>query len=176
MTNSGTKASGKPVTDALTLERFSDLSAVVAGTTDRKIIWKATDRILSELIGHKLFSVLEYDQKNGLLRRCYSSRPDSYPVGGTKKMKSTPWGRQVLMEGRHFLGTNADDIRWAFPDHDVLLAMGLQSALNLPMRSASSTLGTLNLLHGPGHYRQDHLSIGRQIADMLVPSFALADH
>ena len=128
--------------------------------------------VFAEALGHQLFTVLIHNEPAGEVRRCYSSRPDEYPVQGAKSMGPTPWGDLVLKQGKPFLGVDEAAIRWAFPDHQLIISMGLGSAINLPLRLAGRTLGTLALLDRAGHYRQEHLEIGAILAALLVPVMA----
>jgi len=61
------------------------------------------------------------------------------------------------------LGTRA-----SFNDHEVILGLGLQSVLNMPVRSAGITLGTMNLLHECDYYSDQDLEIASLLATMLV--------
>lgn len=151
------------------LDAARALSEAVATETEAGAVWRKADAVLEEAIGHRLFTVLIHDAASGTVTRCYSSRPDDYPVQGSKHMGPTPWGDLLLTQGKPFIGNDAAAIRWAFPDHEQILAMGLGSAINLPVRLSGRTLGTLNLLHEAGHYRAEHLEIGAVLAAILAP-------
>ena len=49
-------------------------------------IFKLLDKAFQEIIGHKLFTVLKYDNILLELERIYSSNPLSYPLNGIKKL------------------------------------------------------------------------------------------
>ncbi len=151
------------------LELLARLANVVATQDTFETIWFQADQILADLIGHQLFTVLAYAGDGDLVTRLYSNQPEQYPVSHTKKMGPTPWGEQVLKRGQAYLGSNADDIRWAFPDHELIASMGLESTLNLPLRHAGRVVGTLNLLDEAGYYRPGHLTPGLIAATMLAP-------
>jgi hypothetical protein len=158
---------------SLNYQKFTELAANLAGTVGEEVeaepVWQRADAVFAEALGHQLFTVLIHNEPAGEVRRCYSSRPDEYPVQGAKIMGETPWGDLVLKQGKPFLGVDEAAIRWAFPDHQLIISMGLGSAINLPLRLAGRTLGTLALLDRVGHYRQDHLEIGAILAALLVP-------
>jgi GAF domain-containing protein len=145
------------------------LASSVAQSVDEKVICACAETVFAEAIGHQLFTVLAYNEQAGEVVRMYSNRPSEYPVSGTKAMGPTPWGEHVLRRGKFFLGRNADDIKWAFPDHVTIAGMGLESALNLPVRVAGVTLGTVNLLHVAGHYHHAQVEIGSILAALLAP-------
>lgn len=146
-----------------------DLAETVGRENDAGEVWPVLDAVLAETVGHQLFTVLLHDAASGTVTRCYSSRPDEYPVQGSKHMGPTPWGDLLLTQGKPFLGTDEATIRWAFSDHDLIFSMGLGSAINLPVRLAGRTLGTLNLLHEAGHYRAEHLEVGAILAAIIAP-------
>ncbi len=163
-------------TEQSRLELLSSLAETVATETDPTIIWQRAERTCSALIGHEMFTVLHYLDATGEVVRVHSNRPDVYPVGGKKRMQSTPWGELVLKQGKPFVGKDAAAIRWAYPDHETIIGMGLESALNLPIRYAGRTLGTLNLTHRSGYYHDRHLEAGTILAALLTPVLMPGKH
>jgi GAF domain-containing protein len=105
------------------------------------------------------------------VRRVYSNQPDAYPVGGFKTHRQTPWGRQVLAGGKPFIGRDADDIRWAFADHERIFSLGCESVLNMPVRYDGRVIGTANLLDVAGHYLREHVAMVQPFCALLVPAF-----
>ena len=91
-------------------------------------------------------------------------------------MRDTPWGRQVLQDGRPFVGTQAADIRTHFADHELIISLGLESIVNLPVRWQGQVLGTLNLLHGPGYYSDASVAVGRLLTPHLVAPLMTLKH
>lgn len=148
---------------------FAGLARTVAQFDDEQTVWAHAEAVFRSVIGHQLFTVLRYDAASGNVTRLFSNRATEYPVSGTKHKGPTPWGEQVLKRGQHFLGYNAEDIKWAFEDHALIASMGLESALNLPIRVANTTLGTVNLLHVANYYNESHLDVGTAVATLLAP-------
>ncbi len=105
----------------------------------------------------------------------HSSRPAEYRLLGRKKMGPTPWGDVVLKAGRPWFGRSADDIRWAFPDHELILSLGCEMCLNAPVRYDGRVLGVISVLDGPGAYEEADLSLVTLIAPHLVPALLLSD-
>ncbi len=120
------------------------------------------------LIGHRLFTIMQFYPDTMEVRRCYSSNTRDYPAGGSKPKKNTEWGRHVLEQGRYFIGYDVNDIRANFTDHDVIEGLGLGSVLNMPIRSLGQTIGTMNLLDEAGFYRPDHVAIASIIVSALA--------
>jgi hypothetical protein len=158
----------------VTLVALRDLAAKVAAAPTADAVWAIADGAFQQLIGHKMFTVLEHIPSSREVARLYTSRPDAYQVGGRKPMGDTPWGTLVLTQGKPFLAKDADALRWAYFDHENLMSMGLETAINLPLVSAGKTLATLNLTAGPNHYTDSHLELGQVIAGLLSPALLLA--
>ncbi|MBE7638389.1 GAF domain-containing protein [Sneathiella sp. P13V-1] len=145
------------------------LAKSISEETEAHVTWDLARDIVEELIGARLFTVLINKEDKGLVSRVYSSDPETYPVGGSKKMEETPWGQLLLQDGIPFIANSSDDIKWAFPDHELIFSLGLGSALNVPMRLFGRTVGTLNLLHRYDFYTQEHVKLLVPIAAILAP-------
>lgn len=131
---------------------------------------------MQDAIGHRLFTVMRHDPSAGRNRRAYSSDPAAYPVSGFKPVVwEHPWAERVLRRGEPWIGRDAADIAWAYPDHERIVALGLASAMNLPVRWNGKVLGTVNLLHAAGHYREDHAALGMIFAALAVPALLAID-
>ena len=114
--------------------------------------------------------MLALDWTRGLSVRHYSSAPLAYPPGGAKPI--VPGGEfhaRVIEAGEPRFCADADAIRAAFPDHELILSLGCESAVNVPVRWNGRTLGSLNLLHEAGWYGEDMLPVLRVYGAMAVP-------
>ena len=150
---------------------LSDLSRVVtavADATTSDAVFAAVAKAADRLIGHRLFTIMAFDADAVQVQRVYSNNPEAYPPGGRKDKRDTPWGRHVLEEGRPFIGVDAGDIRANFDDHEVILGLGLESILNVPVRLYGRTIGTMNLLHEQGFYDTTDLDCGDFLAGQLA--------
>ena len=131
--------------------------------------FRALDAALQDILGHQLFTVFVM-RGGGMVERVYSSRPESYPVGGLKRMGPTPWGDLVLGRGQTFLGRDRAAIRWAFPDHDLIESLGLGSVLNASAILGGDVLGTANVLDREGAYREEwQVEVVRVLMTLLTP-------
>jgi GAF domain-containing protein len=136
----------------------------------------AFEAAMQEAIGHRLFTVMRHDAARGRNRRVYSSDTGAYPVAGSKPVSwDHPWTQRVLVAGEPWIGREAADIAWAYPDHAQIAAMGLASAMNLPVRWDGRTLGTINLLHGAGHFAAADARVGLLFAGLAVPLLLSVD-
>ena len=90
-------------------------------------------------------------------------------------MGPTPWGDVVLKGGKPWFGASADDIRWAFPDHELILSLGCETILNAPVRFDGRTLGVISVLDGPGAYAEGDLALVTLMAPHLAAALLLSD-
>lgn len=134
-------------------------------------LYEALDAALGQVIGHRLFTLMVFDPRNREAQRLYSSDPENYPVGGRKAMSKTPWGEKVIDGKVGWVGYTAEDIRWAYPDHELIASLGLESALNIPVIYDDAFIGSANLLHEANWYAPDDLEIGKPFAALLAAPF-----
>jgi hypothetical protein len=134
----------------------------------------ALERAARWSLGHRLFTIMRHDAAAGMNRRVWSSLPDAYPVGGSKPVRETAWTRVLLREGHPFIGRDAEDIRANFADADLILSLGCESVLNLPVRWRGSVIGTINLLDRAGAYTAHHAREGQLLAALAAPALLLA--
>jgi len=151
------------------VEDLEAVMAAVASAHAPQDTYAMVEALAGRLIGHRLFTIMVLDEAAGEVERVHSSRPDHYPVGGRKPKQGTPWGAIVLDRGEPYIGRTADDVRWAFSDHPLILSLGLESVLNVPVSFDGRRLGTLNLLHEAGWYDTSDVAAGRLLAGLLVP-------
>lgn len=150
----------------MTLE---DLARALAAPGQPGVGLAAMDATLASLVGHRLFTVLVLDESRTQNRRYHSSRPVEYPVGGYKPVqRGSDYYRRVVEAGEVRFCHNRDDIIRAFPDHELILSLGCESCVNVPVRWNGHTLGALNLLHGAGHYSEAQLPTLRLVAALAV--------
>lgn len=129
-----------------------------------------TARELTALwLGHRLFTVLAFHADSGDVERVYTSRPAEYPLRGRKRMGPTPWGERVLRDAHAWFGRGADDIRRAFPDHELILSLGCEECLSAPVRCGERVLGVVSALDAAGSYREEDLGVMGTVAAFLVP-------
>ena len=138
-------------------------------------VFAAVDALARRWFDHNLLTVLRYDAQQVEVERLYSSNPTAYPVGGRKRKRGTPWGEIVLDAKEIWTGYGADDMRWAFADHELILSLGIMAMMNVPIVLLGRCLGTLNISHasdpfGPADHPQAHL-----LASLLAPALAMGD-
>ena len=145
------------------------IAALRSGPTDS--LFKAVDKATAETVGHKLFTLLYVAPNGKRVKRLYTNMPKEYPVGGYKEVKDTPWHQRVVQEMRAWVGYDAKDIEWAFFDHKLILSLGCESAMNVPVVYGGRLLGTMNLLDAGGHYKESDPARCEPFAALLVGPF-----
>ena len=125
---------------------------------------------MQSVIGHRLFTILRVHEAGMEVERIYSSNTAAYPVGGRKKKQGTPWSRIVLDRGDVFVARTPDEVRDAFDDHALIFSLGIGSIMNVPIGYRGRRLGTMNISHEAGWFRDQDAAAGRLIASLLVPA------
>ena len=153
---------------ALVLQTLSRLADTIADARCNDETFAAAADAADSVIGHALFTIMVFDAEAMEVKRVYSSNPQAYPSGGRKQKRDTAWGRHVLERGEPYIGYSADDIRANFNDHEVILGLGLQSVLNMPVRFRGGTIGTMNLLHERDYYSALDIESASLLAGILA--------
>ena len=142
------------------------LAAASADTAAGRLA--AIDRAIAEGIGHKLFTVLVLNWDRGENQRYYSNQPDAYPVGGAKPIARS--SASAMLEGQcRFLDTY-EDVKAAFFDHELIRSLGCESCVNVPVRWAGRTIGTLNILHEANWYTPADVPAFTVFAALAAPA------
>jgi hypothetical protein len=128
----------------------------------------AIDRAVAEGIGHKLFTVLVLNWDRGENQRYYSNLPDAYPVGGAKPIAKS--SASAVMEGQCRFLNNYEDVKSAFFDHELIRSLGCESCVNVPVRWAGRTIGTLNILHEANWYTPEDVPTLTILAALAAPA------
>ncbi|WP_198369269.1 GAF domain-containing protein [Roseomonas rosulenta] len=164
------------MTSTDTVSTLTSAAAALALPDQPGALFAALEQATYRAIGHRLFTVMRHDAAAGRNRRAHSSDPAAYPVSGYKPVNwDHPWTRRVLVEGTPWIGAGPADIAWAYPDHEKIAAMGLTTAMNLPVRWAGRTLGTVNLLRTATPFTEADATIGTVFASLAVPALLAID-
>ena len=131
-------------------------------------IFKLLDKAFQDIIGHKLFTVLKYDKNSLELERIYSSNPLNYPLNGIKKLTNTDWSKKVLVDGKVYIGYNANDIETSFPDYELIDKLGCRSVMNIPLIFNGNVVGSVNLLNTENWYNEHQVSVTNMLSSKVV--------
>jgi GAF domain-containing protein len=141
-----------------------------ADTDQPGAVFRALDLVFAAEPGHILFTVLVHHPRQRESERFYTNMPEAYPVGGRKPVTDSAWVQRVVHGGQPYIGRTRDDIRAVFFDHELIWSLGCESVLNMPVRWAGETIGTVNLLHRAGHYTEAHVPQVRLLAALAAPA------
>ena len=152
------------------MQGISGIIAAHAEPDQPGATFRAIDRALAATPGHILFTILLHHPALKQSERFYTNMPGAYPVGGRKPVTDKPWMQRVIHAGQPYIGRTRADIRDVFFDYELIWSLGCESVLNMPVRWAGQTLGTLNLLHRAGRYDEAHVEPVRLIAQLAAPA------
>ena len=133
------------------------VKAVAAAGGQPARAYAALEQLVQEVVGVKLFTIMTADTGDCSSERIYSSMPDVYPVSGTKPYNETEWSDITLNRKETFVANTIEDIAKVFDDHALILSLGCQSVINVPIVVDGEVIGTLNCLHDRDHYTQDRI-------------------
>jgi GAF domain-containing protein len=153
----------------LTLDDLGTLAEVSASAHEPQALYAAVDALVQKVIGHRLFTIMRVHEAAMEVERVYSSNTDAYPVGGRKSKRVTPWSRAVLERGEVFVARTPDEVREAFDDYRLIASLGIGSIMNVPVSYRGSRLGTMNVSHEAGWFRDEDAAAAMLIAMLLVP-------
>lgn len=110
-----------------------------------------------------------------VLQRAWSSNPTVYPPGGRKHKSMTPWSRQLLQDGRLYVGEGDADLALAFDDHALIIGLGLHSVVNVPLLDTrQNCFATFNVLGARSGWRSDEVLLVRLLATLATPAITRA--
>lgn len=112
-----------------------------------------------QVIGAKLFTVMETDISAGLAHRAYSSDPKNYATSGKKPIPQNEWFDLVHVQRKPFVANTIAEISNVFPDHELIWSLGCGSVVNLPIIVDDEFVGTVNLLHEEHYYTPERVEL-----------------
>jgi GAF domain-containing protein len=158
---------------SLTAGDLESMMTLAAGDHAPEQFYRAVEDLAQDVLGHTLFTVMAFDAETYEVERLHSSNLSAYPVGGRKPKRGTPWGKVVLDQGEIFIAHTPDEVRNAFADHALIFSLGIGSIMNVPIGYRGRRLGTMNLSHEAGWYRNaDHVA-ARAVGALFVPALLM---
>lgn len=110
--------------------------------------------------------------------RLYSTHPDTYAVGGRKRMdpsQTSPlWKTQVVEGQQAFLGADRDAVREFFFDWETIEGLGCGSIVNTPVVLDGETIGSINFLGSEGSLTSDSVEVALDITARATAAVAAA--
>jgi len=155
--------------DPLTLANIARVMDIAASDAAPDAVFRAVEALAQRAIGFRLFTIMRLHAASQEVERLYSSLPDAYPVSGRKPKQGTPWGAQVLDRGEIFIANTPAEVEAAFADYKLIFSLGIGAIMNVPIRCAGRSLGTMNLCAEAHWFTDTDREPGRLLASLLVP-------
>ena len=149
--------------------------AIAARDGQPATAFKALEALAQETIGVRLFTLMTFDATERVACRIYSNMPDAYPVSGTKPIEDTAWTRALLDRREVFVANDAAGLAEVFFDHELIVSLGCELVLNVPVVAGGVALGTMNCLHEAGYYTPDRVAASDALRVPAVAAFLLAE-
>jgi hypothetical protein len=158
------------------LEELAIATRAMVDAPSPQVFYQAIDASVKRLVGHRLFTLLVVVEGGAAVERIHSSDPAAYPLTGRKPMGPTPWGDHVIKGRQPWHGRTLTDIRWAFPDHELIASLGCGSCINIPVIVMGRMIGTMNVLDAENAYDDRAVEALGLYAPLLALPFAEAAH
>ena len=126
-------------------------------------LFAAVHAVAARRVGAGLVTVMRHRATEADVERLWSSNEQAYPSGGRKPKRDTDWSREVLTAHRVLVSAGDDGIRKSFPDHAIILGLGLHSCVNVPLVSEGQCIGTLNVLRAQPDWSEDDVTLVRAL-------------
>lgn len=123
--------------------------------------------LVEERVGFILFTILAFSPDRRRMTRIHSSRPQEYPVGGTKDLGmdvSPAWLEVCVNRQQLYYGPSKADLRAVFTDFEEIDRLGCGSVLNVPVIAGGQSIGALNILGPENAYTDSDLRDAGRIA------------
>ncbi|PZQ48153.1 MAG: GAF domain-containing protein [Rhodovulum sulfidophilum] len=146
------------------------LLEAVAGETPTQASFDVCFDIARREVECRVMTVTLHDAAVTTVERLYSSRPESWAVGGRKPMSFGIWADTVIGARKPFVANSYAEMAAVFNDHPVSEALGLGAIVNVPIFFGGIVRGTVNVLNAPGFYDADRVE--RTVG--LAPFFTMA--
>jgi hypothetical protein len=156
------------------LELFSVGADLLGPAIGMQELYAFIEAALGELVGFKLLTILKLEGRS--LHRMYSSDLRSYPVRGVKDIAGDTWLQAMLDVGQPVVSGDPILVRQRFRDHDAIFSLGCGAVMNIPIRSATGTLGSVNLLHEAGWFNREHVIFARPFVALLAVAWSASSH
>ena len=144
----------------------------IAETGTPQEIFAALEDWVQQDVGAVIYSASVFDMTAGKSRRIYTNQPEVYPVSGLKDIIPNAWTAQVLDRRKSFVANTLAKISTVFPDHPIIGSLGCGSVMNMPTFLAGQFMGTVNVLHVPGHFTPDRVEKLHALRPAAMMAFA----
>lgn len=131
---------------------MSLIAAIATTEGQPDAAFDALGRLAMEVSGARLVTAMTFDAVAREACRRWTSDPANYPASGTKPVQDTIWTATVLDQHKTFVANDIEAIAEVFFDHELILSLGCESCMNLPVIANGKVLGTINMLDGPGYF------------------------
>ncbi|NSX05730.1 GAF domain-containing protein [Cupriavidus gilardii] len=156
----------------LTAAQVVSLKAGLARPDHTGALFDAVGDATLALLGPGLLTINVWRADSREVVRQWSSDPDSYPVGGSKRKGDTPWARQLLERAEAFVGEGDEALAQVFDDIPTIRALGLRAVVNVPISERGRCIGTFNYLSPRSAWQADEVQTLRQLALLAAPAVA----
>lgn len=165
------KERGLPQQGMTMTEDWKRLLDAVASTNPIIAAFDVCHEIAKREVDSPILTATFQDVEAKTVSRIYSSRQQSWAIGGTKPLSVGKWSETVIERREPFIANSFADMKEVFNDWEISEGLGLGAIVNVPIFYRGEVLGTANVLNVPGAY-SNRAVVERVLA--LAPFFTMA--
>lgn len=158
-------------------ERIQFMQNIAASGTDPAQMMAALDRLIEQVVGMKMCTLIRVDEGRTTGMRIHSTQPGAFPIRTPRTVQSSTWQTRIVAAHEALVANSYDEMAAIFGDADVLRDLGCESCLCLPIVFRGRLLGTLNILHAAGYFTQERIETAEALklpaAIILMASFEM---
>lgn len=164
----------------LTVAHLSNLLDALDDAGSAEVALRQIDAYRRLLAGPGIFSIQLNvttcrDPRNELyLQRQYSSLGNTFPVKARKHKTRTVWTETLFVRGQVFIGEGVDVLERTFDDYAAMRPLGLNSVVNVPLRSGQRTYATFNVFGTRGRWQPEEV-LGLRLLALAATRWVLPD-
>lgn len=131
----------------------------IAQATTAVAAYDALYAFVAALVPARLFTVSESDMETMIARRAYTNNHDAYPVSGEKKINPDRFWQRIHVEQETYVENDIANDKEHFFDYDLIVSLGCEAAMNMPIILGGKVEGTINILDAKNSYTPEIVAL-----------------
>ncbi len=129
-------------------------------------------RHLAQAVHGGLLTILAPNDSGTRLIRCYSNRPDQFPLDGGDDVEDNRWFQHIFRDKQPVIANDDEEIREWLPGFTNAKSLGYESLLNFPIVMAGEVVGLINIMARRGHFDKRRLEVVEELAPLAALALA----
>ena len=131
----------------------------IAKATTAEAAFDALYAFVKAAVPARLFTVSQSDMDTMIARRAYTNNAEAYPVSGEKKINPDRFWHRIHVEQETYVENDIANDKEHFFDYDLIVSLGCEAAMNMPIILDGKVQGTINILDAKNSYTPEVVEI-----------------